>query len=390
MYMLQTRRAISLSAAVLVLAATAPANAGATARRQAVTIGGAQLAGQGKIVHRGTGVPRLPKVSASSYLIADADTGQVLAAKDPHGRYRPASTMKILTAITLLPRLDGDTKIKPSRKACDVEGSKVGLVTEMRYSVDDLFRGLLMVSGNDAAIALAQQTSGGLSAALDEMNTEARRLQGYDTVAKSPNGLDRKGQHTSAYDLALFARSGLNNPRFRDYISTVSYKFPAPRTKKQKKKHTSGGYMIHNHNRLLTRYHGALGVKNGYTSKAKATFVGAAKRNGHTLLITLMHSDPSFWDDASDLLDWGFTARGTAQPIGRLVAPNASARPSPRPTSAQPTPAHSTGRRADAPTTDPGSGSGGGKGPLIGIAVAIVLLFGGIGYAFARRRRRWF
>lgn len=385
-----TPRALAVPAAlaaatVLVAAPGAVATPRASARQPA-PVGGAQLGGKGLVLNSASGVKKPPKVSASSYVIADADTGEILAAKDPHGHYRPASTLKILTAITLIPKLNPDKRVKPSWKACNTEGSRVGIVPKMKYKISDLFRGLLMVSGNDAAVALAQQPEGGLPTTLKWMNSEAKRLQGYDTVAKTPNGLDRKGQHTSAYDLALFARHGMKDTRFRNYVGRVSYKFPAPPTKKQKKKKKRGGYMIYNHDRLLTQYKGGIGVKNGYTTKAMATFVGAAKRNGHTILISLMHSKPAFWDDAKHMLSWGFSARGKVRPVGRLVEPGQSAKPSPTATTDDQTPAAHSDPAA--------SGTGGPFGhfgtPVIAVSLAVLILFGGLGYALARRRRRWF
>ncbi len=125
----------------------------------------------------------------------------MLAAKDPHGRYRPASTLKTLTALTLIPKLDKNRKIKPSDRASNVEGSAVGIVPEPIYKIDDLLRALLMVSANDAAEALAE-ANGGMAKTLADMNKEARILQAYDTVAKTPHGLDKPGQRSSAYDLA--------------------------------------------------------------------------------------------------------------------------------------------------------------------------------------------
>lgn len=391
MHMLTSRAlaapAVLAAASVLVTAPGAAATPRVpAAARQRAPIGGAQLGGHGLILNQASGVPKPPKVSASSYVIADADTGQILAAKNPHGYYRPASTLKILTAITLIPRLDQDKRVKPSWKACNTEGSRVGIVPGMKYTISDLFHGLLMVSGNDAAVSLAQQPQGGMTKTLELMNAEAKRLQGNDTVAKTPNGLDKKGQHSSAYDLALFARHGLKDSRFRDYVGAVSYKFPAPLTKKQKKKKKKhGGFMIYNHDRLLTQYKGGIGVKNGYTTKAMGTFVGAAKRNGHTILISLMHSNPMFWPDAKHMLSWGFSARGKVRPAGRLVEPGASPEASPMASAGARTPA--------APTKPDASGSSGSSGmttPLIVGSVAVLVLFGGAGYALARRRRRWF
>jgi D-alanyl-D-alanine carboxypeptidase (penicillin-binding protein 5/6) len=292
----------------LVLVAPVPARA-ALDRSPRATVGGDLLAGHGLIVAPGVKEP--PTTSASAYVIADADTGQVLAAKDPHGFYRPASTLKILTAVTLIGGLDKNKMIKPSAAACDEEGSAVGLKPQPIYKVDDLFRALLLVSGNDAAIALAE-ANGGVKPTLKDMNAEARRLQAYDTVAKTPNGLDKPGQHSSAYDLALIARAGLAKPDFRQYVSTKVANFPAPKGET---------YQIQNHNKLLWRYKGMIGVKNGWTSEALGSFVGAAKRDGHTILVSIMHHDGSFWDEVAGLLDWGFTARGRVAAVGQLVGP---------------------------------------------------------------------
>ncbi|MFI6596382.1 D-alanyl-D-alanine carboxypeptidase family protein [Nonomuraea sp. NPDC050536] len=272
-------------------------------------IGGDMLGHRG-LVHP-AGIKAPPKTKATSYVIADADTGQVLAAKDAHGRFAPASTLKTLTAETLIPKLDRNLKVKPSANAVNQEGSAVGLTTKAVYKVDDLFKGLLLCSGNDAAVALAE-TNGGMRKTLADMNAEAKRLQANDTLAKTPNGLDKPGQLSSAYDLTLIARAGLKNPDFRRYVSLKSAKFPAPKGK---------SYEIGNHNKLLWRYKGMIGVKNGWTSKALGSFVGAATRAGHTIIVTIMRYDGSFWNEVSSLMDWGFAARGKVQPVGQLVDP---------------------------------------------------------------------
>lgn len=273
-------------------------------------VGGERLASRGLVLPRGVKPP--PKTKAAAFVVADADTGEVLAAKDPHGRYRPASTLKILTAVTLLRAgIDKNMKVKPSVTAVNQEGSAVGLKPQRIYTVDDLMLALMMVSGNDAAMALAE-ANGGLAATLRAMNAEARRLQAYDTVAKTPSGLDKPGQLTSAYDLALISRAGLAYPDFRRYVGTRLADFPAPRGKT---------YQIANHNRLLGRYKGMIGVKNGWTSKAQASFVGAARRDGHTIIVAIMRHKGYFWDEVAALLDWGFAVRGKAEPVGHLVDP---------------------------------------------------------------------
>jgi D-alanyl-D-alanine carboxypeptidase (penicillin-binding protein 5/6) len=281
-------------------------------------VGGEALGSRGLVVPQGVRKP--PKTQATSYVIADAGTGQVLAAKDPHGRYLPASTLKTLTALTLIPKLDKNRKIRPSQNACNQEGSAVGLSPKATYKIDDLFKALMMSSGNDAAMALAE-SNGGLARTMSEMNAEAKRLQAYDTVAKTPSGLDKPGQSSSAYDLALIARAGLANTDFRRYISTKTANFPAP-----KGKH----YEISNHNKLLWRYQGMVGVKNGWTTKAQGSFVGAATRGGHTIVVTIMRHEGYFWEEVTKLLDWGFSVTGKVTPVGRLVDPLPAALPAPQ------------------------------------------------------------
>src|SRR6266566_4710592 len=171
-----------------------PNGAAGPASTRTATIGGARLAGRGVIVsYPAHGARRLPKVKASAYVVADAGTGQVLAAKDPHGLYRPASTLKVLTAIALMPVLNPDTAVVASRRAANQIPSKVGLVQGGSYKVSALFKALLMISANDAAVALAQAT-GSYAKGMAVINTEAHHLQAYDTVAVRPNGLDAPGQ----------------------------------------------------------------------------------------------------------------------------------------------------------------------------------------------------
>jgi D-alanyl-D-alanine carboxypeptidase (penicillin-binding protein 5/6) len=275
-------------------------------------VGGPLLTGRDPIVQPLAGAPSLPKdLTASAWLVADADTGEVLAAQAPHARYLPASTLKTLTALTLIPLLDPDQMVKATYEDAVVDGSKVGLVPGMRYPVDTLFKAMLVVSGNDAAGALAQ-AAGGMRHTVSLMNGVAQHLQANDTVARTPSGLDAPGESTSAYDLALIARAGLQLPEFRRYVGTIKGRVPAPHHKH---------FQIYTHNRLLTSYRGAIGVKNGYTVAAQATYVGAATRGGHTLIVTLLHAQPYFWNEARDLLSWGFAARGHVVPVGQLVDP---------------------------------------------------------------------
>jgi D-alanyl-D-alanine carboxypeptidase (penicillin-binding protein 5/6) len=293
----------------------------------ATVVGGHRLGGRGVIVnYPARGSVRLPAVPASAYAVADAGTGQVLAAKDPHGWFAPASTLKVLTAITLMPVLNPDATVVASHQAAIVEPSKVGLIAGHEYTVSDLFKALLMISANDAAISLAQAT-GSFAKGVAMMNAEARRLGAADTVAKQPNGLDAPGQHVSAYDLALFARQALKLALFMRDEGLLTTRFPLGPHKT---------VTLYNQNTMLTDYPGDLGGKIGWTTPAGATFIGLARRHGVTLIVTILHCVPQTeMSYAARLLNWGFAMDGQVAPIGTLVSPQppgaAPRRPAMRP-----------------------------------------------------------
>jgi len=300
-------------------------------------VGGPQLGGRGVIVnYPAHGRKRLPHVAASAFVVADAGTGQVLAAKDPHGLYRPASTLKVLTAITLMPVLNPDATVIASKQAAAVEPSKVGLIAGQPYTVSDLFKALLMISANDAAIALVQAT-GSYDKGMAMMNAEARHLQADDTVAVTPNGLDAQGQHVSAYDEALFARQALAVPEFMQDEGLRVFRFPLwPHPIPH---HRHNMINLWTQNSLLYTYPGDLGAKIGWTTPAGATYIGWARRGHTTLIVTILHCVPLAEQAyAAQLLNWGFAMDGKVKPVGHLVSPlpvvtahHRSARPSPAP-----------------------------------------------------------
>ena len=284
------------------------------------TVGGPQLAGRGVVVnYPADGAKPLPRVAASAYVVADAGTGQVLAARDPHGLYRPASTLKVLTAITLMPVLNPDAIVIASKQAAAVEPSKVGLVAGQPYRVSDLFKALLMISANDAAIALAQAT-GSYGKGMAMINAEAHHLQADDTVAVTPNGLDGKGQHVSAYDEALFARQALAVPEFMQDESLRLARFPLwPHPVPH---HRHNMINLWTQNSMLYTYPGDLGGKIGWTTPAGATFIGWARRGHTTLVVTILHCVPlTELTYAARLLNWGFAVDGKVRPVGQLVGP---------------------------------------------------------------------
>ena len=320
--------AAAVAAATLALAGASPAAAGGAPRAGTTaglsltasggdwTQGGPLLASRGTVVSYPSGRPdkagRLPPVKASAFVLANAGTGQVLAARDAHGWFRPASTLKVLAAITFIPLLHPGATTVASHQAATTEPNDAGLVAGRSYAISSLFTALLTVSANDAAVALAQAT-GSFSQGIALMNAEARELQADDTVAVEPNGLDAPGQHISAYDEVLIARRALAMPAFLRYDETRAARFEV------KPRHW---VTLVNQNLMLTRYPGDIGGKIGWTSAAGATFVGMARRNGVTLIVSLLHCPPlSEFTYATRLLNWGFAQNVKVSPVGTLVSP---------------------------------------------------------------------
>ncbi|HEX6755226.1 MAG TPA: serine hydrolase [Mycobacteriales bacterium] len=338
-------------------------------------VGGDRLAERGLVLP--SGAPRLPAdLTARGWVLADLDTGEVLAGRDPHARWQPASCQKILTALTLLPRLTDRRKlVVGTDDDVRVDGTRVGIVPRGRYSVDLLFQSLLMVSGNDAANALAR-ANGGIPVTLEEMNAEARRLQAFDTRAATPSGLDGPGQLTSAYDLALITRAAMQRADFRRYVTQRRGRVPAQSTKFH-------AFEFANGNRLLYFYPGAIGVKNGFTDLARHTFVGAAQRNGRRLVVAFLRAEQRpvpVYVQASRLLDWGFALPRGQSTVGSLVdAVDPSATPAPAPTSSP----------AASPPAAGSSTGGSSRPPLLPVAGALagVAVLAGSGAAILDRRR---
>ncbi|MFI0942212.1 D-alanyl-D-alanine carboxypeptidase family protein [Streptomyces sp. NPDC021020] len=291
-------------------------------------VGGALLAEPGTHVDLQDGAPELPDgISALSWTVSDARTGQVLAARNAHRELPPASTLKTLFALTVLPRFPAAEthKVTDEDLLGIGEGSSlVGVQPGQTYTVADLWRGVFLASGNDAVHVLAHM-NGSVERTVSQMQAKARMLGADDTHVVSPDGYDNPGQVSSAYDLAVFARAGLANHDFASYASTASAEFPGGYD-------AQGDYIkefgIQNTNRLLTGaqgvhpYPGLIGVKNGYTTNAGNTLVAAAKRDGRTLIVTVMNPQSGLpqavYTEAGKLLDWGFAAAGHTTSVGTL------------------------------------------------------------------------
>ncbi|CAM5684678.1 hypothetical protein SCYAM73S_04469 [Streptomyces cyaneofuscatus] len=268
------------------------------------------------------------KLSGRSWVVADAESGDILAAHNAHWRLPPASTLKMLFADTVLPALQPTSlthRVKESELAGVGEGSSlVGIKEDHTYTVHDLWLGVFLRSGNDAVHVLSEMY-GGVPATVTAMQKHAEELQALDTTVVSPDGYDAPGQVSSAYDLTLIARGGMQKKDFREYAATASADFPG-----EKKGRKRESFEIQNTNRLITGdigvdpYKGIAGVKNGYTTHAGDTFTGVAERNGRVLLVTVMNPSAeeshAVYKEAAHLLDWGFAASGKVIPVGRTGA----------------------------------------------------------------------
>ncbi|MFE4308771.1 D-alanyl-D-alanine carboxypeptidase family protein [Streptomyces sp. NPDC056891] len=281
----------------------------------------ARLGLKGTQVQPLPGAPDVPSVSALSWVVADASSGEVLAARNAHRKLPPASTLKALFALTALPHHEASEQhtVADSELTGIGDGSSlVGVKEGYTYKVSDLWNGVFLSSGNDAVHVLAAM-NGGWESMSRQMQEKARSLGALDTQVVSPDGYDAAGQVSSAYDLAVFGRAGLQDPAFVRYCSTRYADFPAG----------SWSYGIANTNRLLTgadgvdRYPGLIGIKNGYTSNAGNTLISAARRGDRTLVVTVMNPQSggglAVYEEARELLDWGFEAADVVRPVGSLL-----------------------------------------------------------------------
>ncbi len=355
------------------------------------TVGGDRLGESGTQVEMAEGVPALPVTTARSWIISDAETGAVLASHNAHWPLPPASTLKMLFADTLIAKFPKTEThlVEPQDLAGMGAGSSlVGVVEHLPYSVQDLWRGVFLRSGNDAVHVLAAM-NGGVPATVAQMRAKAVDLQADDTHVVTPDGYDMPGQVSSAYDLSLFARAGLQNPDFREYCSTVSAQFPGDYKKGSKDRASFG---IQNTDRLLAGdpvgglkpYPGIAGVKNGYTTNAGNTYTGVADHDGVKLLVTVMHpaaGGDRVYEEAASLLNWGFKAAGKVKPVGTLVAPKSVEKAAAAAARAKAEKARSTA------TTVASAGSGsGGVWTAAGITAGVLVVLAAVSLVV---RRRW-
>ncbi|CCK61019.1 D-alanyl-D-alanine carboxypeptidase DacB2 [Mycobacterium canetti] len=255
----------------------------------------------------------IPDGPAQTWIVADLDSGQVLAGRDQNVAHPPASTIKVLLALVALDELDLNSTVVADVADTQAECNCVGVKPGRSYTARQLLDGLLLVSGNDAANTLAHML-GGQDVTVAKMNAKAAALGATSTHATTPSGLDGPGGSgaSTAHDLVVIFRAAMANPVFAQITAEPSAMFPSD----------NGEQLIVNQDELLQRYPGAIGGKTGYTNAARKTFVGAAARGGRRLVIAMMYGlvkegGPTYWDQAATLFDWGFALNPQAS-VGSL------------------------------------------------------------------------
>ena len=245
---------------------------------------------------------KAPDVKALGAILMDLKTGRVLWEKNAYEPLSNASTTKIITCILAIESGTMDDTVVVSSNAAGQPKVKMGLSTDEEVKMKDLLYALMMRSSNDAAVAIAEHISGSEEAFCELMTRKAIELGAKDTIFETPNGLDKGEHHSTAYDMAIITCYVLNNEEFVGIINESEISFSSNlRT-----------YSMTNTNRLLNEYSGAIGVKTGFTNKAGHCFVGAAERDGMTLVTVVLGSGwgnvgkQRKWTDTKNLLDYGF------------------------------------------------------------------------------------
>lgn len=246
-----------------------------------------------------------PSVTSDSAVLIDAATGTVLYSKNMNSAYPPASTTKVMTALLTIENINLDEIVTVSQKTPYVDGSKIGLFEGEQVAAKDLLYGLLLLSGNDCAEALAEHISGSAENFAKLMTERAKELGCENTNFANPHGLYDDNHRTSAKDLALILREAMKHPEFREIASAFTYKIPPTN------KHPEGIHLA-NENKLInknSKYYckEAEAGKTGYTTQSRFSYVASASKDGQRLILALIHSNTkTYYEDSINLFNYGF------------------------------------------------------------------------------------
>ncbi len=236
-------------------------------------------------------------VSAEYACVIERDSAEIVYSKNANVKYPMASTTKIMTALIALENSDMTDIVTASKNAASQEGSSIYLRANDRIHMEDLIYGLMLNSGNDAAVAIAEHIAGNTEEFAKMMTKRANEIGAVNTQFKNPNGLDADGHYTTAYDLALITREAMKNPTFREIVSTKS--------KKVTLENNGADIYLSNHNKMLKIYDGANGVKTGYTRATGRCLVSSAQRNDMNFIAVTLNA-PNDWTDHKNMLDYAF------------------------------------------------------------------------------------
>jgi D-alanyl-D-alanine carboxypeptidase (penicillin-binding protein 5/6) len=268
--------------------------------------------------------------SPKADIVVDAGTGRILIGDQIHQAIHPASTAKIMTALTAVERLCPGAKVTANARDASVETMRIGLPVGQPWPIEQIMPSMMMVSANDAAYAVAENIGGSLDGFATNMAATARQIGLRDSTLGDPAGLDdntsyKGGPYMSAYDLAVATRNALAVPEIAKWAAMHEYSFVDP-----------AGVQHHlvNHNRMLPGggydYPGAIGFKTGFTNRSQHALVAAATRNGRTLIVVILGAPDAGYVEAASLLDAGFAtppdARGTGQTLPAVAISRCAAR----------------------------------------------------------------
>ncbi|UKL13257.1 D-alanyl-D-alanine carboxypeptidase [Dissulfurimicrobium hydrothermale] len=243
-----------------------------------------------------------PYVSAKAAVVMDAESGEILYAKNPYLKLPPASTTKIVTTLVALDHLKLNDTAVADYIAAGVEPSKLGLHPGDRMTVKDLLYSVMLKSANDASVVVAERVAGSVKRFAEMMNEKAGELGAVDTHFSNPNGLPAPNHYTTAYDLAVMFDKAEENPIFAKITKTkfTSVKIVRPSGRSKK-------LYIQNHNKLLWSFEGTEGGKTGYTREAMHCFAGMVKYGDRKLVVSMLGSKDN-WEDVRRLLNYGFAS----------------------------------------------------------------------------------
>lgn len=247
--------------------------------------------------------PPPPEISAQTAIMIEGNSGEVLFEKNADQKAYPASITKIMTALLAIENGTLDKKVKVSENASGVEGSSIYLETGEKISLRDLVYGLMLRSGNDAAIAISEEIGGSKENFVNMMNKKARELGALNTHFVNPNGLHDPDHYTTARDMALIAKAAMKNEEFKKVASAKSWV-----TDRGEGKYN----YFYNKNKVVYQYEGGTGVKIGYTKAAGRTLVASSERNGMELICVVMNA-PNWFDDTYKLMDYAYSQYETAK-----------------------------------------------------------------------------